>query len=141
MQTAERLFTEVWSGGNVDILDEIIGDDYIKHWAAFGPTIGRDQLKQAIQDWRASAPDWNEEIDAVEASGDMVFVRWTETGTFTNDFQEIKANGKGINVAAMGWLRFEDGRIVEEWTIVDNWGTQIQMDTTFPKEWLDSGWD
>ncbi len=141
IEITTRLFSEVWSGGDVDVLDEIIGEGYVKHWAAFEQTIGRDQLKLAVQDWRASFPDWNEALNAIEASGDMVFVRWTESGTFTDDIGHIPANGNKVNVAAMGWLRFENGQIVEEWTIVDNWGTQIQIGSEYPKEWFVAGWD
>ena len=141
IEITKRLFSEVWSGGKLEVLDEIIGEGYVKHWSAFESTIGRDQLKQAVQRWRASFPDWNEELGAIKASGDMVFVRWTESGTFTNDIDHIKANGNKVNVAAMGWLRFENGQIVEEWTIIDNWGTQIQIASEYPKEWFIAGWD
>ena len=141
IQVAERLLGEVWSNGNVEILDEIIGDDYVKHWATFEPIIGRDQLKQEVQEWRESFPDCNYKINAIEASDDMVFVRYTETGTFTNDFYDLRANGKAVNVAGTVWLLFENGRIVEDWSMVDEWGTQIQLETDFPKEWLYVGWD
>ena len=141
IEITKRLFSEVWSGGNLEVLDEIIGEGYVKHWSAFEPTIGRDQLKQAVKRLRASFPDWHEELDAIKASGDMVFVRWTESGTFTNDIEHIEANGNKVSIAAMGWLRFENGKIVEEWTIVDNWGTQIQIGSEYPKEWFVAGWD
>ena len=141
IEVTKRLFSDVWSRGNVDVLDEIIADGYIKHWSASKPTIGRDQLTLAVQGWRASFPDWNEELDAIAASNDMVFVRWTESGTFTNNYQHIQANGNKVKVAAMGWLRFENGKIVEEWTIVDDWGTQIQIENEYPKEWFVAGWD
>ncbi len=52
-----------------DLLDEMIGDNYVKHWAAYEPTIGRNALKEAIVGWRASFPDWNEQIEAIEGYG------------------------------------------------------------------------
>ena len=119
----------------------MIGNEYIKHWASTAPTIGKDALKDAIIAWRWSVPDHNEEIVALEAAGDMVFVRWTETGTFVNDYEGIAATGNQFRVGAMGWIRFDNGKIVEEWTIVDNWGAQSQLGVKFPKEWLNSGWD
>jgi len=122
------------------LLDEMIGDNYVKHWAAYEPTIGRNALKEAIVGWRASFPNWNEQIEAIEASGDMVFARWTETGTFVSAFAGMKANGNTVKIGAMGWFRFENDKIVEEWTIIDNWGTQTQLGVTYPEEWLDTGW-
>lgn len=71
-------------------------------------------------------PDHNEEELAIEASGDRVFIRWLETGTLLNDSDDISGTGKSLEVAATGWIRFENGNIVEEWTKVDNLGAQTQ---------------
>jgi len=141
IEATEQLFNEVWSEGNVDLLDDLIADGYVKHWATFAPTIGRDALKQAVLNWRESVPDHKEELLAVEASGDLVFVRWRETGTFQNDLGDIPATGNSFEAAAMGWIRFANGKIVEEWTIVDNLGTQTQLGIEFGKEGFSPGWD
>ena len=141
LEIVERLHAEAWSGGNMEILDDIIADNYVKHWAAFEPTVGREKLKQSIRSWRRSFPDWNEEVVAIEATGDMVFARWTETGTFTNDNGDMLANGNSVKAAGMGWFRFENGRIAEEWTIIDNWGTQIQLENSYDEVSHKPGWD
>ena len=140
VELVERLFSEVWSGGNVELLDEIIGDEYVKHWAAYSPTVGRDGLKIWVARLRNSFPDWNERIDAIYASGDMVFVRWTEGGTFVEDLLGVPATNESVSVAGMGWIRVSDGKIVEEWTIVDNWGMQRQLGAAYPDAWLGPGW-
>ncbi len=140
VELARRLFTEVWSVGNVSLLDEIIGDEYVKHWAAYPPTVGRDDMKTWVTRLRNSFPDWNERIDAIHASGDMVFVRWTESGTFTEDLSGLPATNESVSLAGMGWIRVEGGKIVEEWTMVDNWGLQRQMGAVFPDQWLGPGW-
>ena len=71
----------------------------------------------------------------------MVFVRWTESGTFTTEFYGMPPTGKRVTVAGMGWFRIEGGKIVEEWTMVDNWGAQKQADMIYPDEWLGPGWN
>jgi steroid delta-isomerase-like uncharacterized protein len=141
IQNAERLLTEVWSGGHVEILDEIIGDNYVKHWAMFEPIVGRDQLKQEVLTWRSSFPDCKYEIHAIKAFEDMVFVRYTETGTFTSNFFDLPANGKAIRAAGTVWLRFDGGRIVEDWSMSDEWAIQTQLETDFPNDWFFPGWD
>ena len=140
VELVRRLFAEVWSGGEVSVLDEIIGDGYVKHWAAYQPTIGRDELKTWVTRLRISFPDWNERIDAIHASGDMVFVRWTESGTFSDDLSGVTATNEKATIAGMGWIRISEGKIVEEWTIIDNWGMQRQLGTVYPDEWLGPGW-
>ncbi len=140
VELVRRLFTEVWSGGNVALLDEIIGDEYVKHWAAYPPTVSRDELKIWVTRLRRSFPDWNERIDAIYASGDMVFVRWTESGTFLEDLSGVPATNERVSIAGMGWVRVAEGQIVEEWTMVDNWGMQRQLGAVYPDEWLGPGW-
>lgn len=141
MELVRRLFDEVWSHGEVSILDEIIGDGYVKHWAAYAPTIGKDALKTHVTRLRNSFPDWNERIDAIHASGDMVFVRWTESGTFSKDLLGVAATNKQATVAGMGWMRISGGKVVEEWTTIDNWGMQRQIGAAYPDEWLGPGWE
>ena len=140
VDVVRRLYTEVWSSGDVSVLDEIIGDGYVKHWAAYPPTVGRDELKTHVTRLRNSFPDWNERIDAIHASGDMVFVRWIESGTFLEDLLEVPATNGRVSVGGMGWIRLSEGKIVEEWTMVDNWGMQRQLGAVYPDEWLGPGW-
>ena len=141
IELVQRYMDEVWSQGKVSVIDEIIGDGYVKHWAAYEPTIGRDELKTWVKRLRNSFPDWNERIDAIHASGDMVFVRWTESGTFYKDLHDVAATNKQVTISGMGWTRISGGKIVEEWTIVDNWGMQRQLGVVYPDEWLEPGWE
>lgn len=136
-----RWHHEVWSQGDLSVIDEIVADDYVKHWASLSDTVGREELKCVVTEWRAGFPDWFERVDDIRALGDLVFVRWTEGGTFTGDMQGQKATGRYAEVAAMGWLRLHDGRIVEEWTIVDDWGTQLQAGLVYAEETYEAGWD
>jgi len=137
VELVQRLFAEVWSGGNVELLDEIIADGYVKHWAAYPPTVGRDELKVWVTRLRNSFPDWNERIGAIHASGDMVFVRWTESGTFVEDLSGVPATnerisrGNGLDSA----LGREDCRGMD-----DDWGMQRQLGAVYPDEWLGPGW-
>ena len=140
VELVHRVFDEVWSNGNLGVVDEIFADEYVKHWGAYRPTVGKDELKTHVTNLRSSFPDWNERVDDIHASGDMVFARWTESGTFTNEFYGMAPTNKHVSAAGMGWIRISGGRIVEEWTMVDNWGTQSQINVTYPDAWLVPGW-
>jgi len=141
IEVVQRWHEEIWSRGDVSVIDEIVGEEYVKHWAAFPATVGREALKTQVTQWRNSFPDWKERIDAIHASGDMVFVRWTESGTFSTDHPDFPATNRYGEIAGMGWLRLLNGQIVEEWTILDNWGMQKQLGVTFPDAWYKAGWD
>jgi steroid delta-isomerase-like uncharacterized protein len=58
-------------------------------------------------------------IDEMVAEGDMVAVRWTGSGTNTGAGKGFPAIGKRISAAGMTSWRFRDGRIAEEWGLVD----------------------
>lgn len=135
-----RLHDEVWSQGDLSAIDELVGEEYVKHWASLPDTVGREELRRAVAEWRAAFPDWTERIDDIRAAGDLVFVRWTESGTFTGDLPEHPATERYAEIAAMGWLRLADGRVVEEWTIVDDWGFQLQAAFLYPEGTYDAGW-
>ncbi len=136
-----RWHEDIWSRGDVSVIDEIVGEGYVKHWAAFPATVGREALRAHVIELRNSFPDWREEIDAIHASGDFVFVRWTESGTFSRDRSDLAATNRRGEVAGMGWLRILNGRIVEEWTTLDNWGMQKQLGVSYPDRWYKAGWD
>ena len=70
----------------------------------------------------------------------MVFVRWTESGTFTEDLSGVQATNESVSLAGMCWIRVGERKIVEEWTMVDNWGMQRQLGAVYPDEWLGPGW-
>jgi len=137
----QRWHDEVWSQGDLSVIDEIVAEDYVKHWAAFPATVGREALKAHVAQWRNSFPDWREDVDAIDASRDMVFVRWTESGTFSVDLPSAAATNRRAEVAGMGWLRLQGGQIVEEWTILDNWGFQIQVGIQYSEDRYKAGWD
>ena len=61
-------------------------------------------------------------------------------GTFLEDLSGVTATKEEVSVAGMGWVRVSHGKIVEEWTMVDNWGMQRQLGAVYPDEWLGPGW-
>lgn len=72
---AKRPFSEVWSTGNVDVLDELLGDGYVKQWAAIEPTVGIQAMKESIVEWRSSVSDHNDEVVSTRATGDILGAR------------------------------------------------------------------
>src|SRR5262245_9269816 len=82
--SSKRIFEEVWSKGNLDVIDELVHPDAIDH----DPFGDRDVegIKEAVQGYRTAFPDLTVEVDDVFASGDKVVIRWTADGTFESEF-------------------------------------------------------
>ncbi len=59
------------------------------------------------------------EIDDLVIAGDKAVISFALTGTHEGDLMGIAATGKQVKVNGMVLSRFEDGKIVEEWEILD----------------------
>ena len=58
-------------------------------------------------------------VNDVVATGDTVVGRWTASGTHGGPLGDIPATGKPITITGINIIRFEDGKMVEEWENFD----------------------
>jgi len=114
---SDRLTEEVWNGGNLDLLDDFIAENYVRHNpASVDPPVvnGRDEMKEYITSVRTTYPDFHVEVYNRLAEGDLVAGSWTVTGT--NAEVGVAVENPGISIS-----RYQDGKVVEEWV---SWDTQ-----------------
>jgi predicted ester cyclase len=130
--TFRRLFEEVLGDGRLDVVDEIVGPDFVEHQFApdgsGGRQIGPEGLKRFVSGLRAAIPDLRYTIeDAVAANGKVwmrVRARGTDSGTGQNGFPPT---GKPISIDVIDIARFEGGRMVEHWGVPDRLGVLLQV--------------
>ncbi len=120
---AERFAAEAWNNGNLDLIDEMIADDFVRHlpnsWHT--PKIeGAAAFKEYMADTRIKYPDFHVKVHQRIADGDMVASAWTVSGTN----QELN---KKITVRGMSMTRYADGKAAEEWVTWDTAGMQDQL--------------
>ena len=77
-----RWFAEL-DRGNLDIVDELIADEYVDHNPAL-PNLppGREGVRQYVRILKAAFPDAHHTVEDVIAEGDKVMTRVTARGTF-----------------------------------------------------------
>jgi steroid delta-isomerase-like uncharacterized protein len=123
-----RFYREVLNGKNMQVAEEVL-DPNFKDWAAPPhPGSELDFLKGFWPHvWRTAFPDWEITPQDMLADGNKVAVRYTATGTHTNDFMGIPGSGKRINVTGMNLFRLENGKIAEEWGNMDMMGLMQQL--------------
>lgn len=68
-------------------------------------------------------------IDQLLADGDLVYVRWTQRGTYEIPDDDDVATPTAITEFASAVYRVAAGKIVEYWIQVDRLGTQRQVQT------------
>jgi predicted ester cyclase len=96
------------SAGNFDALPGLVSDDYVLHPEGIR---GADGLAEMVKGHRATIPDLNLTIDHQFAEGDFVATRFTVRGHHVTD-HDVEFSGLAIS-------RCRDGKIDEEWEIVD----------------------
>jgi predicted ester cyclase len=115
-KAAVRACFENASQGNFDALDDILTSDYVVHPEEVR---GRDGLEQVVQGYRDALSGLRVNIEHQFTEGDYVATRYTITGRHDGDLMGTAPTGKDVAFSGLTISRCENGRIAEEWEIVD----------------------
>lgn len=121
-----RAIEEVYSQGNLDLIDELVSPDFIAH-SPSEELHGPDGVKQSVMELRTAFPDLHVTIEDQVAEGDRVVTRWTATGTHTGPFRGIPPTGNRGKIAGIEIDRIVDGKAVECWSNTDDLGMLQQL--------------
>ena len=116
-KTAAHVFLEKMGKGNFSGLDRVYGPGFVVH--SGGKQFTLEQDNESGKALRAAAPDAKVTVERMAGEGDLVAVHWRAVGTNTVASAGMPGNGKPFSVEGMTFFRFEQGRIVEEWSITD----------------------
>lgn len=125
-QTARRIFEEVMNRGNLQLVNELVADDY-RLREPEGLPAGREGMLTLVQAYRTAFPDLRTTVEEMIAEGDTVAVRWSGMGTQSGTFMGVPPSGQRAQVRAISWLRFRNGRLSEEWSELSGLGVPQQM--------------
>jgi predicted ester cyclase len=111
-----RFYTEVMGQGNLDVLDELVAEDFKDHGEAlFGSPQSRDELRESIIGGHSIFPDFNVHIEDMIAEGEMVGVRGTMQCHHQGQFLNVAPTGNELSWKGLAMWRIVDGKIVERW--------------------------
>ena len=110
-----RLYDEVFVDWNLDVVDELIGPEFVGHEMPPGTPPGPVGFKQFYGWLRSAFPNLRYRVDDVIAEGDRVAVRWTWSCTHNGEFMGIAPTGKQASVTGMAIYRVAGGKCVERW--------------------------
>jgi steroid delta-isomerase-like uncharacterized protein len=115
-----RLMKEVFSRGNISLVDELLAPDFVEH-EELPPGIppGREAVKQFSTLFRSAFPDLKITIDDIIAEGDKVVVRGIWSGTHKGEFMGIPPTGKSVSFGVIDIVRIVGGKVVEHWGQMD----------------------
>jgi steroid delta-isomerase-like uncharacterized protein len=119
---------EIFSQGNLDLVDEIVSPDYvIFDNGRAEPVRGRENLKAAVSAMRTAVPDFTVTVDQQIAEGDTVVTRWTATGTHAGTLFGLAPTGRSFTMPGIDVERFVDGQITEVRSMWDTFAVLRQL--------------
>lgn len=116
LELARRWTEEVWSGQDLAVIAELLAADAVHHGAAFPDVQGPEAVAEAVGRQLAAFPDIALTVDAALASGDLVAVRWSGTGTHEGAWLGLEPTGKVAHMTGINIYRISCGQIVESWS-------------------------
>ena len=117
-----RVLLELWGAGDLEVADVLYAPDYVDH-VGRGPeasrVVGPQGIKQAVRLFRTAFPDLHYVVEEEMAERDLVWTRFSATGTHLGPFLGAAPTGKTVAYTGMDLNRIADGRIVESWVNYD----------------------
>ena len=111
----QRFYDDFINAGNLSVIDEIIGPNYINHAAPFGLSNDKEGLKKLLEEFILAFPDQHIEAKMIFAKDDMAIAYWEITGTHQGKFFGVEPTGKKMKMTGIDIDRVKDGKIVEHW--------------------------
>ena len=123
-----RVNDEVWNQGQLDVIDELIADDFVATIVGAPEQIrGPQGFREFVVMYRTAFPDLRITVDEQVAEGETVVTRWTANGTNEGELMGIPATGKQATTAGININRISGGKLVEGWGLFDQLGLLQQI--------------
>ena len=123
-----RVNDEVWNEGHLDVIDELIADDFVATVVGAPEQIrGPQGFREFVGLYRTAFPDLRITVDEQVAEGETIVTRWTATGTNEGELMGIPATGKQATTAGININRISGGKLVEGWGLFDQLGLLQQI--------------
>ncbi len=111
-----RILEEYFAGDDEAILRASYADNHVNHFLGIS---GAEAWIQFMAPFRMGLSDIHFTVHFQMADGDKVLNCWTANAAHTGDLMGIPATGKRVSFNGMSTARIEDGKVVEEWTMLD----------------------
>jgi steroid delta-isomerase-like uncharacterized protein len=122
-----RLNQEVFGRGRVELVDELLTEDFRNHASPPGAPDGRDGIRGVVGFLHGALDDLDYTIEDTLADGDRVALRVTMSGTHTGDFFGVPPTGRRFEAQQIHIFRMADGKVAEHWAVRDDLGMLRQL--------------
>ena len=123
----QALIDQVFNAANVELLPELMVEDFNDHSAMPGVPPGREGYTGFILMLHSAFPDFHFELNDMLAEDHMVVIRGTLTGTNEGSLIGMPATSKKASWTAIHSFRLAGGKVIEHWGNVDMMGLMTQL--------------
>lgn len=127
-----RFYEELWNARKASVADEIFAPDCVTHQLESGAEVGGaprspEDVKRHIAEWVSGFPDLRFTVEQLIAEADCVVSRSVMEGTHTGVWHGVAPTGRRVNIRMMVIQRLAEGRIAEDWVLVESLGFFRQL--------------
>ena len=123
-----RMIEEVFNGGDLDLVDELISPDYLGHDPSMPEEVrGPEGMRRYVRMLRSAFPDMRIEVEDQLADEYRVATRYVFYGTHEGELMGIPPTGNRVRMSGIGIDSFSDGKLVESWDSPDTLGMMHQL--------------
>lgn len=117
----EQYLQELVNQGDFSNVEEIISPDFTAYVNGEEvPVKGVDMIVSMFEEWNAAISNGILIEEEVIAEGNVVAVRWSETGTHDKaDYMGVPPQNRAYKYYGMSFYRIEDGKVVETHIVAD----------------------
>ena len=116
-----RYAEEVFNNGKLAATEAYIDPGYLRHDPGVPfPVQGPDGIKQLVAAYHAAFPDFQVKATTVVANDDLVGIQFVAHGTHCGELMGMPPTGRSFNVNTVEIFRVANGKIVEQWIVVDD---------------------
>jgi len=125
----------IWNGGKLDLIEKHYASDVILKTSVMPqPSKGYEGIRTWLNSSLTSAPDHHLAFNEFYVEGNVIFTRWTATGTNTGPLStpsgEIPATGRSFSISGLSFYRIENGLITEQEVVFNALDMLMQMGFT-----------
>ena len=126
-QIVRRLIREAQEQGRLEVVDELLADDFVDHTPLEGLPGTREGVRMLFAALRVAFPDLRVDISEQIAEEDKVVTRKTFSGTHGGPFLGLPATGSPVQFEVIDILTLRDRKICEHRVVVDKLGLLRQL--------------
>jgi steroid delta-isomerase-like uncharacterized protein len=122
-----RLYDEVFTGGNLELIDVLLHDDFVEHEEFPGLPPGKEAVRYFVTATQGAFPDLTVDVEDVIAEDNKVASRLRFSGTHKGEFMGIPATGNKIDFQVIDILAFRDSKATDHWGVTDQLAMLTQL--------------